>query len=321
MSNNSIWIYHIYSQSLPGLSLIAGFLTTERKRPYTGSHLRSKRDGGKGKGSVAITAVFTEEAYRGRGVAESLVRTATRYYLVDLEYDYVSVYVDPRNESTCRVFSRVGYGIMDREVKEEIPVKLIRDALHVQWEEEKIKLQAVLDEQDAEEEAAVANKRSPTAEEAVEDTIVSPGVEREAAFQSLDSKHLSALPTTPTVSESLRSARDALSLLSTANAEIEANTAEHLGDPQKEEAQQDTTKIITDSSPVNTESGSLIPTAEETEAALQAENGKPLCTSAEEWQVVSLKSREVAMLEHRSRARGHSRREDWKRISSEGPWH
>ena len=329
MSNQSIWIYHIYSQSLPGLSLIAGFLTTERKRPYTSSDLRSKKEGGKGKGAVAITAVFTDEAYRSRGVAESLVRTATRYYLVDLEYDYVSVYVDPRNESTCRVFSRVGYGIMDREVKEEIPVKLIRDALHVQWEDEKVKLQAMLDAQDAEEQNAVshnADGRRETIinpEEDIDGIIVSPGVENEAINQSLGTDLLSTSPTTPTLANSLQSAQDALKLLSNAL----LSKAKQLN---VDTSNTDTSsKAIagagagdSSSSPVNTaESGNFIPTAEENEAALQAENGKPLCTSAEEWQVVSLKSREVALVESRSRTRGQSRRESWKRMSSEGPWH
>jgi ribosomal protein S18 acetylase RimI-like enzyme len=282
MANKSVWIYHIYSQSLPGLSLIAGFLTTERRRPYSGSNVRSKADGGKGKGSVAITAVFTEESYRSRGVAESLVRTATRYYLVDLEYDYVSVYVDPRNETTCRVFSRVGYGIMDREVNEDIPVKLIRDALHIQWEEEKEKYQAMLDH--------LASQGSHQ-------------LQLHDKEQSFDSANGSLLPATSTTSQSLLTARNTLSLLTAANKEVSS--------------------AIEESSPTtaHAESGNLIPTAEENEAALQAENGKPLCTSSEEWQVVSLRSREVALVGTRSRARGHARRDDSKRLSSEGPWH
>lgn len=311
--------------------MIAGFLTTERKRPYTGppSTICSKSNGGKGKGSVAITAVFTEEAFRSRGVAESLVRTSTRYYLVDLEYDYVSVYVDPRNETTCRVFSRVGYGIMDREVKEEIPVKLIRDALHAQWEEEKARQQTLLEEEEDQEEQREVNAQLGQNDDEVDDTIHSYGVECDR------SASLSTSYKASTHERSIESARDALSLLSAANAQIQANTEAHQAQAQSsnqapkassEAPARRASNATSAGSPINittpnTESGNLIPTAEENEAALQAENGKPLCTSVEEWQVVSLKSREVALMESRSRVRGHARRDDSKRLSSEGPWH
>lgn len=83
MANSSVWIYYVFSQCFPGLSLVAGFLTTERRRKTLFSP-SSKQDSGSerisevhkdGKnGSVAITAVYTDESYRRRGVAESLVR-------------------------------------------------------------------------------------------------------------------------------------------------------------------------------------------------------------------------------------------------------
>lgn len=289
MSNKSVWIYHIYSQSLPGLSLIAGFLTTERKRPYSGTNVRSKSEGGKGKGSVAITAVFTDDPYRSRGVAESLVRTATRYYLVDLEYDYISVYVDPRNETTCRVFSRVGYGIIDREVNEEIPIKLIRNALIAQWEEEKEKYRNLLQNMGN-------NQFEDEDQDQTHETSQNTGSEDIPVDE---------MPENRRSPHSVVAARDTLSLLKFAKKEISAHTDE----------------ISSTASRVHAETGSLIPTDEENEAALQAENGKPLCTSSEEWQVVSLRSREIALIESRSRIRGHTRRDDNKRLSSEGPWH
>lgn len=289
MANKSVWIYHIYSQSLPGLSLIAGFLTTERKRPYVGKSARPKSEGGKGKGSVAITAVFTDEVYRSRGVAESLIRTSTRYYLVDLNFDYVSVYIDPRNEIISRVFSRVGFGILDRKINEEIPIKLIRNALFLQWDEEKLKYQNLL------------NKISYNNDTSLE------GEDNHADIQKEEHPETDGRlnEETPTALESLKAARNTLSLLTAANQEVSQHTAE----------------ISPTTSTGNAESGNLLPTEEENEAALQAENGKPLCTSSEEWQVVSLRSREVALSESRSRIRGHTRRDDIKRLSSEGPWH
>lgn len=45
------------------------------------------------------------------------------------------------------------------------------------------------------------------------------------------------------------------------------------------------------------QSGNLTPTEEKHEVALQAGNGRPLCTSFDEWQIVSLKAREVALVQ------------------------
>ena len=282
MANKSVWIYHIYSQSLPGLSLIAGFLTAERKRPYSGPNVRPKSEGGKGKGSVAITAVFTDEPYRSRGVAESLVRTSTRYYLVDLNFDYISVYVDPRNETTCRVFSRVGYGIIDREVNEEIPIKLIKDALHIQWEEEKEKYNKVLDQMARN---VIIQQQAQEKEE--NDDNNKNGNDTEDILETLQS---------PAVKQTLLTAKNTLSLLTAANNEAsKALPANNLSPTSSSSVAAATPTTATTT---NAKSGSLIPTEEENEAALQAENGKPLCTSSEEWQVVSLRSREVALIEH-----------------------
>jgi ribosomal protein S18 acetylase RimI-like enzyme len=268
LSNKSVWIYHIYSQSLPGLSIIAGFLTTERSRTYSHSHT------GKGKGSVAITAVFTEEVYRSRGVAESLVRAATRYHLVDLQYDYVSIYVDPRNETTCRVFSRVGFGIMDREVKEEIPVKLIKIALHQQWEEEKAQVEA---------------------EEAANDALLLAQTENDED----GSNSIPIIRTSAVIREQEEKEQQALK-------------------------QKDGNGTGASAIP-SAGAGGLLPTDEENEAALEAENGKPLCSSAEEWQVVSLKARDqshtMMTADARSRMRGHAKWDDPRRLSTEVPWH
>ncbi|CAD6565449.1 MAG: hypothetical protein CYPHOPRED_005625 [Cyphobasidiales sp. Tagirdzhanova-0007] len=142
MLNSSVWIYYLSSASLPGLSIIAGFLTTERvRRPpiHTQSQGQGKGQGqegdGAGRGSAAITAVFTAENYARRGVAESLIRTATRHYLADQGFDSVSVYIDPRNESTCRLFARVGFGIAEQEEAEEIQVRMLRECLVRQADE------------------------------------------------------------------------------------------------------------------------------------------------------------------------------------------
>ena len=132
--SSSVWIYYLFSASLPDLSITAGFLTTERfRRTRHHDHGSDVRGGG----SIAITAVYTQENYRRRGVAESLVRTATRHYLGgDEACESVNVYIDPRSESTCRLFERVGFGIGERECAEDVPVKMISDCLVVQIREQ-----------------------------------------------------------------------------------------------------------------------------------------------------------------------------------------
>lgn len=128
IATQSVWIYHVSSQSFAGLSLIAGFLIVDRQRQV----VRYRPDGRiQTVGSVAITAVYSEERYRRRGVAEGLIRAATRYYLADRpdNYQFVSAYIDPRNEHACKLFARVGFGVADKEEHEPLQVRLIHKAL------------------------------------------------------------------------------------------------------------------------------------------------------------------------------------------------
>lgn len=327
ISTRSVWIYHVSSQSFPGLTLIAGFLTTERRR-------RFRHAGEPGKGSIAITAVYVNESYRGRGVAESLVRTATRYYLAGEEppaaspspgpasarlkragtassgtgsssaassenltpptpdpaaqavlkelFDFVSVYVDPKNESTCRVFARVGYGIMDKESTEEIPIARLREALEVQYRLEY--------EQHKEEKSpdTPGPKSMPGALPPAQEPAITPTASSAGAGPGDDSDH------TPQ-----------------GTAAIPATSAVERADPI------DLRPIPVHS--VSSEAGEGDQVVQITQTAEQEEEQEPegpSCASVEDWEVVSLRSRTS---EEGRRIRG-SRREGEKRLSIDGPW-
>lgn len=125
VDSQNLWIYHLFSTAFPGLTLVAGFLTTERARrgpsrsrpagslpPFSATDLeRSSSAADCSAFSLAITSLFVAPEYRKRGVAEALVRSAVRYYLVEKGYTTISAYVDPEDEIVCRVFRRVAFGI------------------------------------------------------------------------------------------------------------------------------------------------------------------------------------------------------------------
>jgi predicted GNAT family acetyltransferase len=58
VEQHRVWIFVNTSQTLPGLSLIAGYLLLARETPR----------------SVSISQLYTGRDYRGRGVGEALVR-------------------------------------------------------------------------------------------------------------------------------------------------------------------------------------------------------------------------------------------------------
>ena len=402
MSSSSVWIYHIASQSFPGLSLIAGFLTTERRRRFRPLVRQARDDGSDSEdapiqgGSISITAVFVDEAYRGRGVAESLVRTATRYYLTGEEivipvpaapklktkakkatptaavaasgpspirgitelpptppadddqspgapaagatqaprppreiYDFVSVYVDPRNESTCRVFSRVGYGIMEKEQREEIPVPMLRNALGEQYRREyegmlsrrsslgrellpAVTTTAGTPDQDDQQKRLPAGASNPeaeagaTAEQAEGASNATPEVSTPTG--------LSAPPAdkTPQPTSSLEAVGDPLAeltgpALAKAAAQVSfAEGTEEAGPAARGEQAEGQGQAPAE--------GYAFP-GEEQEQEESENDGppQPLCRSVEEWQVVSLQRPEER------RVKG-VKRDDAKRLSIDGPW-
>ena len=402
MSSSSVWIYHIASQSFPGLSLIAGFLTTERRRRFRplvrqsrgGDDSSESEDAPIQGGSISITAVFVDEAYRGRGVAESLVRTATRYYLTGEEivipvpaapklktktkkaaptaaaaagdpspirgitelpptpptdddqspgapaagatqapqppreiYDFVSVYVDPRNESTCRVFSRVGYGIMEKEQREEVPLPMLRNALGEQYRREyegmlsrrsslgRELLPALTttagtpDQDDSQKRLPAGAPNSETdAAAAVEQAEGASNASPEASTPT----GLSAAPAdkTPQPTSSLEAVGDPLAelagpALAKATAQVSfAEGTEEAGSASREEQAEGQGHAPAE--------GYAFPEQEQEESE---DDGPPLplCRSVEEWQVVSLQRPEER------RVKG-VKRDDAKRLSVDGPW-
>lgn len=387
ISTRSVWIYHVSSQSFPGLTLIAGFLTTERRRRFKQrkavflsadpSTDNAETPEARGEGSIAITAVFVNESYRGRGVAESLVRTATRYYLAGEEpapapspslsstklkrigsttgssssaassvgnsttesqsadgavvpvlsaatkelFDFVSVYVDPKNESTCRVFSRVGYGIMDKEEREDIPIPRLREALGEQYRQEwELPLFTTRNSH---------LRGEGLEEEAEEEALNTPGVPMPGALPKGDalptSSDASAAPDQQDTSTDSDHTPKGTALISTTAAEkpdpidLRPIPVHSINQPVQDECaagEGDQIVAIKTARAVASEVEDEL--EGEQQAQVEEEAGPPLpqCASVEDWEVVSLRNRNT---EEGRRIRG-VRRDGEKRLSIDGPW-
>ena len=318
------------------------WLPHHRAKPSTEE---TQEEGSKrGEGSIAITAVFVNENYRGRGVAESLVRTATRFYLVGEEappmpspalssaaknknlakeaassagstssesssiapeaspilpsppkeiFDYVSIYVDPKNESTCRVFSRVGYGLMDKEETGEIPIPVLRDALgeqyRIEWEKAGMSRRSSIVRDDG--------------HDSEDEDVVTPGLPVPGSLPA------SEPPNNPTQGQD--EGNEDSDHTPQGTAKFTSNIAEK-PDPL------DTVPIPVHSVDFVEGEGEKEVAIEQVQEAEEEESGspEPCCRSVEDWEVVSLRSRTS---EEGRRIRG-SRREGEKRLSIDGPW-
>lgn len=56
-----------------------------------------------------VTKVFTAPEFRGKGIAQRLVRWTCDHYLTTLGYEYVSLYVDPANIPAAKAYKNVGF--------------------------------------------------------------------------------------------------------------------------------------------------------------------------------------------------------------------
>jgi predicted GNAT family acetyltransferase len=56
-----------------------------------------------------VTKVFTAPGFRGKGIAQRLVRWTCDHYLTTLGYEYVSLYVDLANIPAAKTYKNVGF--------------------------------------------------------------------------------------------------------------------------------------------------------------------------------------------------------------------